>query len=166
MTLKLRRLLKKSKWLFLLPTIFTVAGCKAIVGTAIVGTTVVGVAGYGVYKGGEAVVTTAGDAGAAVGKSVTMSSGTFKVKSTESVAVLYYAASKSFQAAGFHSVTGQKDALSGQVQAMTRENETVLATFEMLDGGETQVRIQVGDGNLKQSEYLYDDMLAKIGGAS
>lgn len=166
MILKNKRLLTKSKWLLLLPMMILMSSCRVLVGTAVVGTAAVGLAGYGVYKGGEAVVTTAGDAGSAVGKSVVMSGGTFKVKSEESVAVLYYAASNSFQAAGFHSVTGQKDAFSGQVQGKTRENETVLATFEMLDGGKTQVKILVGDGNLKQSEYLYDDMLARIGGAS
>ncbi|CAA6678590.1 MULTISPECIES: DUF3568 family protein [unclassified Lentimonas] len=147
--------------------------CRLLVNTAVVGVGVVGLAGYGVYKGGEAVVSTVGDAGSAVGDavggthdSVVVSRGTLKMKSKYSVTLLYHAASKACQNAEFNSITGQKDALSGQVHAKTSSNENVLVTLEMLEKGVTAVQIRIGDGNLKQSEYLYDQMLTLLGDES
>jgi len=156
--------------------LFAIAGlsaCRAVAATAIVGTAAVvgGVyyVGYGVYKGGEAVVTTVGDAGAAVGgavsggyKSVVVSNGTFKAETNYTIAELYPATGTVFMEAGFRSIGGKHDALNGTRTAKTSQGEDVSVKFELLGEGATQVVILIGDGNLKQSQFILDRMLAKV----
>jgi hypothetical protein len=151
----------------------TAGGCRLLVNTvaittvAVVGT--VGLAGYTVYKGGEAVVTTVGSAGEAVGnkrKSVVMSRGTLKAKAEHSVPDLYASSVQVLHIAGFNSVRGEKDALSGVLKANTATGEEVELNFSLLKAGLTAVEIRVGKGDLKQSEFLYDQILTLTGDES
>lgn len=157
-------------------TLFALAGlsaCRAIAATAVISTAAVvgGVyyVGYGVYKGGEAVVTTVGDAGSAVGgavtgsyQSVVVSNGTLRAKSEYAVAELYAATGDVFRDAGFRQVGGKYDALNGVRTAKTSQGVDVTVKYELLDDATTEVSILIGEGNLKQSQFIFDRMIAKI----
>lgn len=153
-------------------TLVGLSACRAIAATAIVGTAaVVGGAyyvGYGVYKGGEAVVTTVGDAGSAVGgavtggyQSVVVSNGTLKAKSEYQIADLYFGTGEVFRDAGFRQVGGQYDALNGERTAKNSKGDEVSVKFSLLDDATTEVTILIGDGNLKQSQFIFDRMVAE-----
>ena len=161
------------KWARLsLFTLIGLSACRAIAATAIVGTAaVVGsvyYVGYGVYKGGEAVVTTVGDAGSAVGgavtggyQSVVVSNGTLKARSEYPIAELYAATGEVFRDAGFRQVGGKHDALNGVRTAKTSQGDEVSVKFSLLDDATTEVVILIGDGNLKQSQFIFDRMIAE-----
>lgn len=170
----------------LIPVIVITAftGCKAVLGTAVVGTAVAagtaGLAGYAVYKSGEAVVSTAGSVGSSVASgvgsvgsstkatvqnkrhTVVVSRGTFKAKTGHAVAALYPAARTVLEEAGFKDVFGKQDSLAGAVRAKTAFDDDVIVTFKLLEKDLTAVEIRIGDGNLQQSEYIYDQILATV----
>jgi hypothetical protein len=139
------------------------SGCRAIVGTVAIATVavvgVVGLVGYTAYKGGEAVVSGAEVAGKSVKNAVTFSNATFKTKSGHSLSVFYPAAETVLRRAGFVGVVGRQDALAGSVSAKTLSGEDVTVELKLIDKDRTSVAIQVGRGDLRQSEYLYDEML-------
>ena len=155
--------------IFVLLAALGLPGCRAIVGTVAIGTAAVvgtvGLAGYTVYKGGEAAVSAVGAVGTSTKKtvdSVVVSKGTLKTKSKYSVSELYPAAVTVLEQAGFQDARGRQDSLTGQLRAKTAFNEDVYVAFKLLEKNRTAVEILVGDGNLKQSEYLYDQMLALL----
>ena len=139
-----------------------VVGTAAVVGTA-------GLAGYTVYKGGEAVVSTVGSVGSSAKESVqrmygtvVVSQGTLKAKCKYTIAELYPATKIAFNEAGFDDIAGRQDALAGTVLAKTVFNEDVAVKFELLSKELTAVEIRIGSDNLEQSEYLYDQILITV----
>jgi hypothetical protein len=149
------------------------SGCRILVNTAVIGTAVVvgtvGLVGYTVYKGGEAVVTTVGSVGSsATGavkghqESVTVSRGTFTTACKYAITDLNPAAELVLKRAGFKGVIGAQDALAGSVLAKTAFGENVSVKFALLEKGRTSVAIRIDGGNLKQSEYIYDQILATV----
>jgi hypothetical protein len=141
-------------------------GCMAVVGTVALGTAAVvgtvGLAGYTVYKGGEAVVTTTGNVVSKSHKSVVMSRGTLKAECEYSVSALYDAGVLVLKSSGFKNLTGRKDILAGALRALTAFDEEVLVTFEAKAQGVTAVLVRIGEGNLKQSELIYDYILRTV----
>lgn len=147
------------------------AGCKTIATAAVVSVAVVvgaaGYVGYGAYKAGKVVVTKIGDVGSSAKdavqkghKSVVMSRGTLKSEADYSVGELYAAARTVMHDASFFAIEGSSDALTGSVSATTTSNEKVLVTFALIKKDLTSIEIRIGNGNLKQSEYIYDQILA------
>ena len=152
-------------------------GCWVIRDTVVLSTAVVvgtaGLAGYtvykggeAVYKGGEAVVSKAGEVGSSATKSiqkkhdaVVVSRGTLKAKCKYTIAEIYPATRIALREAGFTDISGRQDALTGAVQARTAFNEVVTVKFELLSKERTTVEIRIGSGDLKKSEYLYDQIL-------
>ena len=148
-------------------------GCRAIVGTAVVGTAVVvgtaGLAGYTVYKGGEAVVSTVGSVGASTKntvqkkhKSVVVSRGTFKTQCDYSVEKLYPVAKRVLIDAGFKELKGKHDAMAAVIRGKTAFGDDVVVAFKLLEKDLSAVQVRIGEGHLKQSEYLYDLILTAL----
>ncbi len=148
-------------------------GCRAVLQTAVVGAALVvgtaGFVGYGVYKGGAAIVSGVGSAGSAVAgtvkkghKAVVISRGTLKAQFEHEIAEIHPAAIAVMRESGFTRITGDHDALQGSIQARTSSGDEVLVNLTLVEKGLTAVKIRIGDGNLKQSEYLYDEILARI----
>ncbi|MBT7303102.1 MAG: DUF3568 family protein [Victivallales bacterium] len=151
--------------------VLALSGCRLVVGTALVGTAVVvstaGVAGYKVYKSGEKVVSAVGGVGSSTKgavqkrqKAVAMSRGTFKVNCEYGIAELHPATERALAAAGFRDIGGRQDSLAGEIHAKTALDESVSVRLEFLSQNLTAVEIKIGAGNLKQSEYIYDHILA------
>ncbi len=161
-----------------------ISGCRAVLGTAVIGTAVVvgtvGLAGYGVYKSGEAVVSTVGSVGSTVGstvgsvgsstkqaaankhQSVVVSRGTLKVQANHSITELYPAAEWVFEGAGFTEVEGRHDALAAVLIGKTAFKHDVTVILKLVKQDVTAVSIRIGGGNLEQSQYLYQQMLATV----
>lgn len=148
--------------------------CRLIVGTAAVTTAAVvgtvGLVGYSVYKGGEWVVKGVASVGSSTGKAVSnkrkqivISRGTLKAKAEHTVPELYAATERVLQGSGFTGISGARDALFGKLRAQTSSGENVYVTLELLEARLTAIEIRVGDGNLKQAEFLYDQVLATVG---
>jgi hypothetical protein len=157
----------------LLVVIAGVCGCRLIAGTVVLATAVVvgtvGLAGYTVYKGGEAVVSGVGSVGsstkqavASTNEAIVVSRGTLKAKCKHSVTELYPAAETALWSAGFTGVAGSHDALTGALNARTSLGKNVIVGLKLIDKDRTAVTILVGDGDLRQSEYLYDQMLVLV----
>lgn len=166
-TFKHSNLAKMKKTLILCVVLtLAVSGCRLAANTVALGTAVavgvVGAVGYTVYKGGEAVVSGVGSVGSSA-KSFVVSDGALKAESAHTIAELFPAARTVLVEAGFKGVVGKQDALDGVLRAKTAFGEDVLVTFTLLELHLTSVEIKVGDGNLQQSEFLYDQMHAKIG---
>jgi hypothetical protein len=137
-------------------------GTVVVVGTA-------GFAGYTIYKGGEAVVSGARSVGSSVKKavkkepkSIVVSGGTFKVTTEHTIAELYPQVEIVFSEAGFTEFSGYKDALEATAQARTSSSGWATVRLELIEKNVTAVEIRVGEGSLKKSEYLYDQILSKV----
>lgn len=159
-------------------TLFT--GCRIISGTVWLCTVlVVGVAGavgFTVYKtgetvydGGKAVVSAVGDTGSAASNSVSegynaivISQGTFKVKRKNTVKELYDAFMTVLERAGFKITSNKYDELAGIITADTVMKEKVLVKFKLIDENATALEFRIGKGDLKQSEYLYNQAIAEL----
>jgi hypothetical protein len=159
--------------LSMIVSLIGLSGCQFILGTAALGTAVVvgtaGVAGYTVYKGGEAVVSTAGAAGSSTMNAfqnkhneVMVSRGTLKTKCRHKVANLYSATMTVFREEGFTDIQGRQDGLQGTISARTVFNKAVSVDLYLLSKKRTAVEIRIGGGNIKQSEYLYDQILRAV----
>lgn len=156
----------------LLFSLLTLAGCGLVVGTAVVGTGVavgtVGLAGYGVYKGGESVVSSVGSIGASSNQStkhhqsVVASKGVFKTKSNHSIPALYAAAESTLKSSGFYDVRGQIDGLQAKLLGVTPQGRRIAVQLSLIDAKLTAVQINIEDGTLKQSEYVYDQILSNL----
>ena len=146
-----------------------ISGCGLLVGTVIVGTAAVvgtvGAAGYTVYKGGEAVVSGVGSVGSSA-KSLVVSDGTLKAECGYSVVELYDAAQSVLRSSDFTHIKGAKDSLYGEITARTAFSDGVSVKFKLLKESLTSVEIKIGEGNLKQAEYIYDKMLTIVQPAS
>ena len=149
------------------------SACRLVLGTAILGTTaVVGTAyyaGHTVYEGGEAVASGVASAGSSAKdsvqdgyESIVVSRGTLEVRSKHPIEALYPAAEQVLREAGFGEVDGRRDVLAGELHATTASGEPVFVGVRLHDSYSTDVVIRIGDGNLKQSEDLYDRMLAIV----
>jgi hypothetical protein len=153
--------MRSISWITILLLALGTTGCGILLVSTAAVVGVVGVAGYTVYKGGEAVVSGVESVGSSA-KSLVVSDGVLKAKCDYPVDDLYAASSDVLREAGFTITGGAHDSLAGEIRARTVLNEAVLVTFELLDEDLTLVEIKVGDGNLEQSEFLYEQMLAKV----
>jgi hypothetical protein len=147
--------------------------CAVVAGTAVLGTTAVvggaGAVGYTVYKGGEAVVGGVASASSSTAKavkdehrSIVISRGTLETKTDYSVEELHTAGQHVLEVNGFTQIEGKWDFLAGKLGALSASGQRVQMEFELLEDDRTEVRILIGDGNLEQSEALFDRMVATI----
>ncbi len=142
------------------------SGCRLIVGTAAVAVGAVGLVGYGVYKTGEVAVTGVGSAVSSVAKggaSVVFMNGEFKANCDGTVDEVWRASGRTLEASGFQSVTGNRDALSGNLEAVTWNGEKVEVKLEAAGTGQTALRLRIGiTGDLKKSETLHSLIVAEL----
>jgi len=152
----------------LLPTaaICVLSGCRLLVGTTAVAVGAVGLVGYGVYKTGEVAVTGVGSAVSSVAKgsaSVVFINGEFKATCEGTVDDVWLASARTLKANGFQSVSGNRDALSGHLEAATWNNEEIAVKLEAAGQGQTQLRVRIGvTGDLKKSETLCNLITAEL----
>ncbi len=146
----------------------TLMGCRILILPVALAVGAVGLVGYTVYKCGEAVVTTVGNAGSAVAggvknthKSMVISRGTLKVKVDHTVEEVYVVAEQVMIESKFTSRNGSYDSLKGKLTAMSGA-EAVTITMKLLEKDRTAVTILVGKGNVKQAEYLHDEILLRL----
>jgi hypothetical protein len=134
-------------------------GCRILVGTAVVGVGAVGLVGYGVYKTGEAAVTGVGSVvsgGAKSVGSVVFLNGEFKATCRATVDEVWLATVRTLKANGFELESGDRDALSGYVNAVSRNNQPIAIKLDATGRQETLFRMRIGvSGDLKKSETLY-----------
>ncbi|MCE9615052.1 MAG: DUF3568 domain-containing protein [Lentisphaerae bacterium] len=141
-------------------------GCRLLVGTTVVAVGAVGLVGYGVYKTGEAAVTGVGSAvsGGAKGvNSVVFCDGEFKATCDGAVDDVWLASASTLKANGFRLVSGNRDALSGHLEAAAWDEEKIAVKLDDAGQGQTTFRMRIGTkGNLKKSETLYNLIVANI----
>ena len=140
--------------LLILPT-----GCRLLVATTGVAVGAVGLAGYSVYKTGEAVATGVGNvvsSGAKGVGSVVYSGGEFKAVCPGRVEHVWLATATVFKARGFRLVSGNRDALSGNLTIATNDGEEIAVRLDDAGGGQTEFRLRIGvKGDLAKSQTLY-----------
>lgn len=95
-------------------------------------------------------------------RAVVVSRGTFKATCEYPIPELYPTTKRVLEEADFKDVFGGQDSLAGALHAKTSFDEHVSVTFELLEKDLTAVEVRIGDGNLPQSEYLYDLILAAL----
>ncbi|MCC6581412.1 MAG: DUF3568 family protein [Phycisphaeraceae bacterium] len=144
------------------------SSCRLLVGTTAVAVGAVGLVGYGVYKTGEAAVTGVGSAASSVAKgsaSVVFVSGEFKAMFDGSVEDVWQASGRTLQANGFQSMSGNRDARSGRLQARTWDDQGIVIRLDASGQGQTALRMRIGvAGDLKKSETLYEMITAELAG--
>jgi hypothetical protein len=141
-------------------------GCRVLVGTTAVAVGAVGLVGYGVYKTGEAAVTGVGSAVSSGTKgvgSVVFYNGEFKAPCAGSVEELWLSSATVLKANGFRLTSGDRDALSGHLEAKTWENEAISVKLASTAPDQTEFRMRIGvAGDLKKSETLYQLITAEL----
>jgi hypothetical protein len=166
-------MIRRTVMLSMIVLLMGLSGCQLIYGTAALGVGAVGLAGYTVYKGGEAVVSTVGSVGTSAKAAaqrkhneVVISRGTLRAKCEHGVADLYLAAKTVFGETGFTDIVGRQDGLQGTISARTASNKPVLLNLYLLAEKRTTVEIRIEGGNLMQSEYIYDQILRTVAAAA
>ena len=152
-----------------------ISGCSLITGAVALGSLVVvgtaSLVGYTVYKGGEAVY----DGGKAVTSSllpddkdeendalIIYSHGIMKTKEKENISDVYTSFTEAISEAGFKITTNKHDKLSGVIKAETVTKDVITVRLELISKKLTSIEIKVGSGNLKQSEYIYNEAVKKL----
>jgi hypothetical protein len=132
-------------------------------------------AGYTVYAVGDAAVTGVGLAAQAGGNALAEGSksaatvvfrdGEFEAEYPASVASVWSAADVAFRKADFEGISGDRDALSGELKAETRDGTDITLKLNSLEPERTEVRIRVGmKGDLQTSETLHKLIQAELPG--
>lgn len=133
-------------------------GCTIIV----IGVGTAGLAGYAVYKAGDAVVTGMGKAGKATG-TVIFFNGDFKTQCAGDVSAVWQASGRAFRKAGFGTIHGSYDALSGGLTAKTREGTEISLKLKNISAASTEVSIRIGVmGDMKMSETVHGLILQEL----
>lgn len=147
-------------------TLCVLPGCRLLVGTTAVAVGAVALVGYGVYKTGEVAVTGVGSAVSSAAKgcsSVVFMNGEFKAVCDATVDEVWLASASTLKENGFQSVTGDRDALSGHLEAATWNSQEITIKLEAAGQGQTEFRARIGvAGDLKKSETLYSLITAKL----
>ena len=134
-------------------------GCRLLVGTTAVAVGAVGLVGYGVYKTGEATVTGIGSAVSSGAKgvgSVVFVNGEFKANCEGTVDEVWLASAGVLKANGFRLVSGDRDALSGHLEAAAWDDQQIAVKLDDAGQGLTEFCMRIGvAGDLKKSETLY-----------
>lgn|SRR5262245_15658934 len=155
----------------------SLAGCGLIAGTAAVAVGTVGVAGYTVYAVGDAAVTGVGRAAVAGGDAVVSGSksaatvvfrdGEFETDYPAGVEEVWNAANTAFKKASFREIRGDRDALSGELKAETRDGTDIALELKSLEPGRTEMRIRVGvRGDMQTSETIHKLIQAELAGGA
>ena len=95
-------------------------------------------------------------------RSIVISRGTLKVECSFPIASIYPVAEKVFFEARFKKIGGTHDALSGALTAWNNKNERVTVKLTLVKKNLTAMEILIGEGNVKQSKYLHDEIVAKL----
>lgn len=143
-----------------------VTGCRLLVGTTAVAVGAVGLVGYGAYKTGEAAVTGVGSAvssGAKGVSSVVFYNGEFKADCPGGVNEVWLASVAVLQGSRMTVTSGERDALSGYLDATTWDNQDVAIKLKDVGDGQTEFRMRIGvKGDLTQSETLFRLVTAEL----
>jgi hypothetical protein len=149
------------------------AGCRVVAGTAVLAVATAGMAGYTVYAVGDAAVTGVGLAAKAGGNAVAAGSrsaatvvfrdGAFETEVPASLAEVWSAADTAFRKARFERIRGGRDALSGELEAETRDGTDISLHLKRLEPERTELRIRVGvKGDLQTSETVHELIEAEL----
>jgi len=163
-----------SRCVALLSVTGLLAGCSVVAGTAAVAVGTAGMAGYTVYAVGDAAVTGVGLATRAGGNALASGSksaltvvfrdGEFETEYPASVPSVWSAAESAFRKAGFQEISGNRDALSGELEAETRDGTDISLELKSLEPERTEIRIRVGvRGDLQTSETVHKLIEAELG---
>ena len=166
-----------------LPALALIGGCRLISGIVafcsfiVVGTA--GLVGFTVYKSGEAVVDGGKSVATAVGdlaksddktdenknddkSPFVYSHGILKTKEMVKVTNLYKAFLNVVNKAGFKIITKKHDQFGALIKAETAMRDNVTIKLELLEENLTSIQIQVGRGNIKQSEFIYNQAIKNL----
>jgi hypothetical protein len=89
--------------------------------------------------------------------------GEFEVEYPASVEVVWTSASTALRRGGFREIRGDRDALSGELKAETREGTDLSLELESVNPELTELRIRVGvRGDLQASETVYELIEAEL----
>ena len=152
-------------------------GCGLVAGTAAVAVGTVGAAGYTVYAVGDAAVTGVGMAAKAGGNALVSGSksaatvvyrdGDFEAEYPAGVEAVWGAARTAFMKASFREIRGDRDALSGELKAATRDGTDITLELKSLETARTSARIRVGvKGDLQTSETIHKLIEAELPGGA
>ncbi len=134
-------------------------GCRLLIGTTVVAVGAVGLVGYGVYKTGEAAVTGVGSVVSSGGdraSSVVYVGGDFKTTCPGTVDDVWRASATALKSNGFQLLSGDRDALSGHLQAAAQNGDGIVVHLDAAGPKQTAFRMRIGtDGDLRKSETLH-----------
>lgn len=140
-------------------TMGVLSGCRLLMVPVVVAVGAVGLVGYGVYKTGEATVNGVGSvvsSGSKSDSSLVFVNGEFRAICYGTVNEVWLATGPALEANGFNVVSGNRNALSGHMEAAGMNNETLAINLDAAEEGQTEFRIRIGvTGDLKKSETLY-----------
>lgn len=168
-SLRERMLRAAPKRLVLVAAAGMLQGCKLLTFTTVVAAGAVGLVGYGVYKVGETAVTGAGSAVSSVAGGIgsatseIFADGDFQATCPGSMNAVWTTSAMVLQSSGFKSVSGDRDALSGHLEATTSDNQPITIKLDSAGQGQIALRLRVGArGDLGKSETLYQMIAADL----